>query len=81
MEKTMTLQSHNRPHKHQLMFVCVYVCVYVYVYVYVCVCMCYRIFVCAVFIRLGSTDRQVSIENNVSQGINQWLIVDDEENL
>lgn len=67
----MNLQSHYHPRKHQLESI---LCGF-------CVCVCYHILVCAVSICLGSTDRQVSIENNVSQGIYQRLIVDDEKNL
>lgn len=74
----MTLQSHNHPHKHQLVFVFSHINI---IMLPLCVCVPYRVLVCAMFICLGSTDRQVSVENNVSQGIDQWLIVDDQKNL
>lgn len=67
----MILQAHNHPHKHQLVFVFSHISLIILL-----VCVGYRVLV-RVFICLGSTDRQVSIENNVSQGIDQWLIVDD----
>lgn len=71
MEKTMNLQSHHHPQKHQLESI---LCCFR-------VCVCYHILVCAVSICLESTDRQVSIEYNVSQGMYQRLIVDDQKNL
>lgn len=75
----MTPQSHNHPHKHQLVFVFSHInIITMLVCVYVCV---YRVLVGAVSICLGSTDRQVSVEYNVSQGIYQWLIVDDQKYL
>lgn len=72
----MTLQSHKHPHKHQLLFVFSHINI-----IMLLLCVCYRVLVCAVFICLRSTDRQVSIEDNVSQGIDQRLIVDDQKNL
>lgn len=57
-------------------------CVYcMFVNVFLCVCVCYRVLVCAVFIGLSAEDRQVSVENNIGQGVDHWLIVDDQKNL
>lgn len=41
----------------------------------------YRVLVCAVGVCLWDEDRQVSIQNNVGQGVDQRLIVDDQEHL
>lgn len=47
----------------------------------VCVFVCYRALVRAVYICLRGEDRQVSVENDVCQGVDHWLIVDDQKNL
>lgn len=70
MEKTRT---YNLITAHTSINLSQYYAAFVYV--------CYHILVCDVSICLGSTDRQVSIEYNVSQGIYQRLIVDDQKNL
>lgn len=41
----------------------------------------YRILVCAMYIHLWGEDGQVSIEDDVSQGVDQWLVVDNQKHL
>lgn len=41
------------------------------------VCVCYRALVRAVNICRCGEYRQISVENNICKGIDQWLIVDD----
>lgn len=56
-------------------------CVLSALFLCVCVFVCYRALVRAVYICLRGEDRQVSVENDVCQGVDHWLIVDDQKNL
>lgn len=46
-----------------------------------CVCVYYRVLMCAVYVCLWGEDRQISIKDNICQGVDQRLIVDDQKHL